>query len=149
MDEKETGVVSTAATWKFEVKTGDLFWFLHGNGDGAELVTVGDDGKLHNKSGIAALELEGIDELGLDELDRRFLKTITDIYKGGPVGIEAIVATLGEETDTLVDVVEPYLLQSGLLARTRRGRQITSAAAQHLGVNWVPKPDDNSLFEIE
>lgn len=110
---------------------------------------VRDDGKLHNQSIVAALELEGIDELGLDELDRRFLKTIIDIYKGGPVGIEAVAATLGEETDTLVDVVEPYLLQSGLLARTRRGRQITTAAAQHLGVNWVPKPDDNSLFETE
>ena len=109
------------------------------------------DGKLHAKSIEPALKLEGIDELGLDDLDRRFLRTIIDVYKGGPVGVEAIAATLGEETDTLVDVVEPYLLQSGLLARTRRGRQITTAAAQHLGVKWIPQADANegSLFEAE
>lgn len=109
------------------------------------------DGKLHAKSIEPALKLEGIDELGLDDLDRRFLRTIVDIYKGGPVGVEAIAATLGEETDTLVDVVEPYLLQSGLLARTRRGRQITTAAAQHLGVKWIPRADaaEGSLFDTE
>ncbi len=110
---------------------------------------VKSDGKLHAENIKLALELEGIDELGLDELDRRFLRTIVDIYKGGPVGVEAIAATLGEETDTLVDVVEPYLLQSGLLARTRRGREITAAAAKHLGVAWTPIQQDASLFESE
>ncbi len=109
------------------------------------------DGKLHFESIEPALKLEGIDELGLDDLDRRFLRTIIDVYKGGPVGIEAVAATLGEETDTLVDVVEPYLLQCGLLARTRRGRQITTAAAQHLGVEWIPRSDavEGSLFDAE
>ncbi len=107
------------------------------------------DGKLHTDSIEPALKLEGIDELGLDDLDRRFLQTIVDIYKGGPVGIEAVAATLGEETDTLVDVVEPFLLQSGLLARTRRGRQITASAAKHLGVKWVPKNDESSLFDTD
>ena len=93
-----------------------------------------------------ALKLEGIDQLGLDDLDRRFLQTIIDIYKGGPVGIEAVAATLGEETDTLVDMVEPFLLQSGMLARTRRGRQITTKAAEHMGVKWLPREDDSETL---
>ncbi|MCD6304427.1 MAG: Holliday junction branch migration DNA helicase RuvB, partial [Planctomycetes bacterium] len=92
------------------------------------------DGRLTVETVAAALKLEGIDELGLDELDRRFLRTIIDVYNGGPVGIEAVAATLGEETDTLVDVVEPFLLQVGLLARTRRGRLTTPAAWRHLGL---------------
>lgn len=94
------------------------------------------DGRLDDAIVLAALKLEGIDDMGLDDLDRRFLRTIVDTYRGGPVGIEAVAATLGEETDTLVDVVEPFLLQSGMLARTRRGREITAKAAKHLGVPW-------------
>ncbi len=105
------------------------------------------DGALTAKAVIAALKLEGIDELGLDELDRRFLRTIMDIYKGGPVGIEAVAATLGEETDTLVDVVEPYLLQIGLLARTRRGRVATIKAYSHLNVTPPANAENGSLFE--
>ena len=107
------------------------------------------NGKLTEQIVADALKLEGIDHLGLDDLDRRFLMTIIDIYKGGPVGIEAVAATLGEETDTLVDMVEPFLLQSGMLARTRRGRQITAKAAQHLGVSWIPAVQENSLFDTE
>ena len=105
------------------------------------------DGDLTAKAVIAALKLEGIDELGLDELDRRFLRTIMDIYKGGPVGIEAVAATLGEETDTLVDVVEPYLLQIGLLARTRRGRVATIKAYNHLNVTPPDNAENGSLFD--
>ena len=105
-------------------------------------------GKLTAKIVGDALKLEGIDHLGLDDLDRRFLQTIIDIYKGGPVGIEAVAATLGEETDTLVDMVEPFLLQSGMLARTRRGRQITTKSAQHMGVKWVPSANDDTPFEV-
>jgi Holliday junction DNA helicase RuvB len=96
------------------------------------------DGKLTADMIDAALKLEGIDELGLDELDRRMLMTIVETYDGGPVGIEAVAATLGEETDTLVDVVEPYLLQAGMLARTRRGRSVTRKACEHLGVKFSP-----------
>jgi Holliday junction DNA helicase RuvB len=107
------------------------------------------DGRLTVEAVTAALELEGIDKLGLDDLDRRFLRTIVDVYQGGPVGVEAVAATLGEETDTLVDVVEPFLLQTGLLARTRRGRQLTAKAAEHLGVKFVPKTEDGTLFEAE
>ena len=80
-----------------------------------------------------ALAMEGIDEFGLDDLDRRFLKTIIDYYDGGPVGIEALAATLNEEVDTLVDVVEPYLLKEGMLGRTRSGRIAMSRGYDVLG----------------
>jgi Holliday junction DNA helicase RuvB len=95
----------------------------------------------------AALKLEGIDHLGLDELDRRFLRIIIDTYRGGPVGIEAVAATLGEEVDTLVDVVEPYLLQAGLLGRTRRGRMATARAYEHLGLTPPPPSGETNLFD--
>jgi Holliday junction DNA helicase RuvB len=78
--------------------------------------------------------MEGIDEGGLDELDRKFLRTIIDYYDGGPVGIESIAATLNEEVDTLADVVEPYLLKMGFLTRTPKGRKITKRAYEHLGL---------------
>jgi Holliday junction DNA helicase RuvB len=91
-------------------------------------------GKVTRNSVQAALELEGIDALGLTSLDRNYLKTIVDFYKGGPVGIEAIAATLQEETDTLVDVVEPFLLQIGLVLRTSSGRKASEKAYHHLKV---------------
>ncbi|MCC5828150.1 MAG: Holliday junction branch migration DNA helicase RuvB [Phycisphaeraceae bacterium] len=81
----------------------------------------------------AALCLEGIDDQGLDELDRRYLRVIAEVYRGGPVGLEAIAATLGEDSGTLEDVVEPFLLQRGMLARTRRGRQLTPHSAKLIG----------------
>ncbi len=82
----------------------------------------------------SALKMEQIDHLGLDELDRNVLRTLATTYDGGPAGIEAIAATLGEERDTLEDVVEPYLLQIGFVRRTKRGREITTEALQHLGL---------------
>jgi len=91
------------------------------------------DGIITEEVVQAALALEGVDEKGLTDLDRRYLKTIIDFYHGGPVGIEAIAATLQEETDTLVDVVEPFLLKIGLLIRTSSGRKAPEAAFQHLG----------------
>ena len=84
----------------------------------------------------SALEMEQIDALGLDELDRAFLRALVNVYDGGPAGIDAIAATLGEERDTLEDVVEPYLLQIGFLRRTKRGREITKQACQHLGLKF-------------
>ena len=80
----------------------------------------------------SALELEGIDQRGLMNLDRKYLQTIIDYYKGGPVGLEAIAATLQEESDTLVDMVEPFLLKIGFLNRTSAGRKATEQAYQHL-----------------
>jgi len=81
----------------------------------------------------SALLLEGVDKKGLTDLDRRYLKTVIDFYDGGPVGIDAIAATLQEETDTLVDVVEPFLLKTGLILRTSSGRRAARAAYIHLG----------------
>lgn len=94
-----------------------------------------------------ALELEGIDPLGLDDLDRSYLRTIGEIYRGGPVGLEAIAATLNEDVGTLEDMVEPYLLQIGFLARTRRGRQLTRQAATHLGLSIALPETTDELFD--
>ena len=92
------------------------------------------DGRITQKTVEEALNLEGVDNAGLTPLDRRYLLTIINYYNGGPVGIEAVSATLQEETDTLVDVVEPFLLKIGFLMRTAAGRRASSAAYQHLGV---------------
>lgn len=91
-------------------------------------------GRVTRQSVQAALELEGIDDLGLTSLDRQYIKTIIDFYKGGPVGIEAIAATLQEETDTLVDVVEPFLLKMGMVLRTSSGRKASQKAYHHLKI---------------
>jgi len=91
------------------------------------------DGVITRPTVNAALQLEGVDEMGLTDLDRRYLKTIIEYYRGGPVGIEAIAATLQEESDTLVDIVEPYLLKIGFLTRTSSGRKASEAAFRHLG----------------
>ena len=85
----------------------------------------------------AALLLEGIDPIGLAAIDRRLLEIIVNQHLGGPVGIEALAATLQEEVQTLEDMVEPFLLHCGLLARTSKGRVATEAAYQHLGVEKV------------
>jgi Holliday junction DNA helicase RuvB len=79
-----------------------------------------------------ALQLEGIDSAGLDTLDRSYLETLSTVYEGGPVGVEAIAATMGEDAGTLQDVVEPFLLQAGYLSRTRQGRKITDLGCQIL-----------------
>lgn len=94
------------------------------------------DGMITKKTVEAALTLEGVDEKGLTTLDRRYLQTIIEFYKGGPVGIEAIAATLQEEADTLVDVVEPFLLKIGLVTRTSSGRKASQASYKHLGISF-------------
>ena len=93
-----------------------------------------------------ALKLEGIDEKGLDEQDRTFLRTLIEVYEGGPVGIEAIAATMGEERDTLEDVIEPYLLQTRppMVTRTRQGRRATKPAYEHLKLKWTPGAIDSN-----
>ena len=80
-----------------------------------------------------AMEVLGIDQAGLDEADRRFIRILHDHYKGGPVGVETLAATLNEEVDTIVDVIEPFLLKAGFLKRTARGRELTETAFKHLG----------------
>lgn len=84
-----------------------------------------------------ALELLDIDDQGLDDLDRRVLETIIDKFDGGPVGLETIAAAVSEASDTIMDVVEPYLLQLGFLDRTPRGRTATTRAYEHLGIQRV------------
>jgi len=103
-------------------------------------------GKTDSETARQALELEGIDELGLDSLDRRFMGIIIDHYTGGPVGIETLAATLNEETDTLEDVVEPFLLKIGFLNRTRAGRVATEKAYRHLGL--IPTRKNGSQEEL-
>jgi len=93
-----------------------------------------------------ALELEGIDHAGLMNLDRKYLKTIMDYYKGGPVGLEAIAATLQEESDTLVDMVEPFLLKVGFLNRTSAGRKATDHAYRHLNMERRDSSSQKKLF---
>ena len=95
---------------------------------------VRENGAITENTVKAALALEGVDEKGLTDLDRRYIKTIIEFYNCGPVGIEAIAATLQEETDTLVDVVEPYLLKVGLITRTSSGRKASESACIHLGL---------------
>jgi len=85
-----------------------------------------------------ALEFEGVDPLGLTAQDRELLRTIVQVYNGGPVGIDALAATLNEEVDSLEEMVEPFLLKIGLLTRTPGGRRVTPQACDHLG---VPTPD--------
>ena len=84
-----------------------------------------------------ALEALEIDELGLDNIDRRLLEAIIKYYAGGPVGLDTLAATVGEETVTIEDVYEPYLMQIGFLARTPRGRCVTKLAYDHLGIPFV------------
>jgi Holliday junction DNA helicase RuvB len=93
-----------------------------------------------------ALKLEGVDDEGLDDLDRNFLSTIIRVYNGGPVGVEALSATLNEEVDTLVDMVEPYLLQQGFISRTKAGRKANEPAYKHLKLQ-PPSGVPPSLFE--
>ena len=92
-----------------------------------------------------ALVLLEVDPLGLDEIDRRVLRTIIDKFDGGPVGLETIGAAISEEADTIMDVVEPYLLQLGFLDRTPRGRVATRRAYEHLGIAYQ-EPTQPGLF---
>lgn len=91
------------------------------------------DGKITRAVARDALDLLNVDPLGLDDVDRRILATIIEKYSGGPVGLNTIAASIGEEADTIMDVVEPYLLQLGFLDRTSQGRVATRRAYQHLG----------------
>jgi Holliday junction DNA helicase RuvB len=110
------------------------------------------DGKLTIPVVSKALEIQGVDDLGLDGLDRAFLKSLMTVYQGGPAGIEALAATMGQERDTLEDMVEPYLLQIGFVIRTRQGRMATQAAYEHMKLtppparNAIDDPDRPMLF---
>ena len=95
------------------------------------------DGNITKEIAKIALEKLEIDDLGLDNIDRKILKTIILNYTGGPVGIETLSSTIGEEVETIEDVYEPYLMQMGFIARTPRGRIATPNAYKHLGIEMV------------
>ena len=94
------------------------------------------DGNITLKIAKTALNNLEIDELGLDDIDRKILDTIITKYNGGPVGIDAIATTIGEEVDTLEDVYEPYLIQIGFISRTTRGRVVLPDGYIHLGYKF-------------
>ena len=96
------------------------------------------NGLITRKVAGEALNLLAIDSKGLDEVDRRVLQTIINKYKGGPVGLSTISASISEEPDTIMDVVEPYLLQLGFLDRTSQGRVATRQAYEHLNIPYTP-----------
>jgi Holliday junction DNA helicase RuvB len=103
------------------------------------------DGRITADVACSALELLDVDEQGLDDLDRRVLCTVIEKFDGGPVGLDTIAAAIGEEPDTIMDVVEPYLLQLGFLDRTPRGRVATARAYEHLDVPYQ-RPEQPTLL---
>jgi Holliday junction DNA helicase RuvB len=104
------------------------------------------DGTIDVDIADRALTMLEVDSLGLDVMDRKLLRAVLDRFNGGPVGIDNLAAAIGEERDTLEDVVEPFLIQQGLLQRTPRGRIASPAAYRHLGMAEPPAPGNPSLF---
>ena len=113
-----------------------------------DFAQVRGDGTINSEIANFALNRLEIDELGLDNIDRRMLQTIIKFYDGGPVGLETLAATVGEEAVTLEDVYEPYLMQIGFLSRTPRGRCVTRLAYEHLGIPYrsAKTPADQLQF---
>ena len=103
------------------------------------------DGTITREVADAQLKLMGIDEIGLDDFDRRFLMAIIEKFEGGPVGLETLAAMLGEERDTIEDLYEPYLLQLGFINRTSRGRIATRSAYEHMGVFYRERGGQSDL----
>jgi len=103
------------------------------------------DGRITAEVACGALELLDVDERGLDDLDRRVLRTIVEKFDGGPVGLDTVAAAVSEEPDTIMDVVEPYLLQLGFLDRTPRGRVATGRAYEHLDIPYQ-RPEQPTLL---
>jgi Holliday junction DNA helicase RuvB len=109
---------------------------------------VNGDGRNTQAITARALDSEGVDTRGLDRLDRRFLEAIIEHYDGGPVGIEAVAATINDEAESLTELVEPYLLKIGFVVRTPTGRRVTREAYLHLGKAAPEKPSKQAgLFE--
>lgn len=104
------------------------------------------DGKITKPIAEKALAMQEVDALGLDELDRRVLESIMLKYGGGPVGLDTLAASISEEGDTIMDVVEPYLLQLGFLDRTPRGRVVTKAAYDHMQIDYPDRAEQRGLF---
>jgi Holliday junction DNA helicase RuvB len=104
------------------------------------------EGRIDMDCAVKALAMEGVDDQGLDALDRKYLMTLMNQYDGGPAGVEAIAASLNEESDTLVDMVEPYLLKAGFISRTSKGRKANRPAYVHLGIEPGRTDRQKGLF---
>ncbi len=111
-----------------------------------DIAQVEYDGVINEETASKALERFEIDELGLDDFDRKMLGVIINNYSGGPVGLDTLAAALGEEAVTIEDVYEPYLMQLGFLSRTARGRCVTKLAYDHLGVPFSGEASQQSMF---
>ena len=111
-----------------------------------DFALVEGDGKLTQRLADGALTRLGVDELGLDGADRRYLTLIPENYAGGPVGVETLSAALSESRDAIEEVIEPYLLQQGLIQRTPRGRMLASKGWSHLGMAAPASPGQSELF---
>jgi Holliday junction DNA helicase RuvB len=112
-----------------------------------DFVLVEGDGCLTKAIADRALTRLGVDHLGLDGADRRYLLLLAENYGGGPVGVETIAAALSEARDAIEEVIEPYLLQQGLIQRTPRGRMLAAKAWRHLGLDAPRAPGQSDLFE--
>ena len=113
-----------------------------------DFVTVEGDGRLTKDIADRALTRLGVDHLGLDGNDRRYLNLLADHYGGGPVGVETIAAALSEARDAIEEVIEPFLLQQGLILRTPRGRMLGQRAWRHLGIEPPKSAGQTDLFEV-
>jgi holliday junction DNA helicase RuvB len=111
-----------------------------------DVAEVRGDGTVDRAAAEAGLALFNVDELGLDKIDRAILSAVCARYGGGPVGLSTLAISVGEPTETLEDVHEPFLIQQGLLARTPRGRVATPAAWHHVGLTPPPPPAEPGLF---
>ena len=114
-----------------------------------DFAVVEGNGKVTQAIADSSLTRLGVDHLGLDNADRRYLRLIAESYGGGPVGIETMSAALSESRDSLEDVIEPYLLQKGLIQRTPRGRMLAQAAWKHLGLRPTQIADRTYLAEAK
>ncbi|MCC5971510.1 MAG: Holliday junction branch migration DNA helicase RuvB [Pararhodobacter sp.] len=112
-----------------------------------DFALVEGDGKLSRALADNALTRLEVDHRGLDSADRRYLTLLAEGYAGGPVGVETIAAALSESRDAIEEVIEPFLLQQGLIARTPRGRMLTANAWRHLGLEAPRQPGQSDLFE--
>ncbi len=114
-----------------------------------DFAQVRGNGEIDSSIANYALNRLEIDQLGLDNIDRKMLETIIKFYDGGPVGLETLAATVGEEAVTLEDMYEPYLMQIGFLSRTPRGRCVTRMAYEHLGIPYhAPRPGKNDQMRL-
>ena len=111
-----------------------------------DIAQVEFDGVITEETAQSALRRFEIDELGLDDFDRKMLSTIITNYSGGPVGLDTLAAAIGEEAVTIEDVYEPYLMQIGFLTRTARGRCVTKLAYDHLGIDFGKENTQQSIF---